>query len=456
MKSKMPKISIIIRTKNEEQWIAHCLKMVYSQTITDIEVIIVDNMSTDNTMLIAQEFPVKTIQIEKYLPGELINSGIRVSTGEYIVCLSDHCIPKHERWLEKLLQNFDKNDPWIAGVYGRQIPFKYSSAVDKRDLLITFGLDKRIQKKDAFFHNANSMIPRYVWDQIPFDENVTNIEDRVWGQEVIKNGYKLIYEPEAEVFHCHGIHHNNLPDRCYQTVKIMEQMHMEFTNDIPVSVKPGNARIIAVVPLIGDIKVVGGVNLLQRSIRQIKDCSYIKDIVVVSDKDSILNFVTTFNVKTVKRGPDHIGEGKSIENSMAFALHEYEQKYGITDSVLFVNYLFPFRPENFFSDLIENYAYSGSDSSIAALKDYNIFWVNEGDGYRPVGKSFKPRSEKNPMYQGLIGLGCITTSRFIRKKMLLGDNIELLDVQDAKYSLKVSDEYSETIAGYLLGEKEQK
>lgn len=429
--------------------------MVYSQTITDVEVIIVDNISNDNTLLIAQKFPVKTIQLEKYFPGKAINEGIRVSKGEYIVCLSDHCIPKHEKWLEKLLQNFEQHDPWIAGVYGRQIPFKYSSAIDKRDLLITFGLDKRVQKKDAFFHNANSMLPRYVWEQIPFNEKVTNIEDRVWAQEVIKKGYKIIYEPEAEVFHCHGIHHNNSLDRCHQTVRIMEQMHVEFTSDIPTSIKPGSANIIAIVPLIGDIKVVGGVNLLQRAIEQIKNCSYIKDIVVVSDQDSIINFVAEFNVKTVKRGNNYLGEGKSIENSMAYALQEYEQKFGITDSVIFVNYLFPFRPKNFFFDLIENYTCSGSDSTIAALKDYNIFWVNEGDGYRPIGKSFKPRSEKTPIYEGLVGLGCITASRFIRKKILLGDNVELLDVQDAKYSLKVSDKYTETVAGFLL-QKEKK
>ena len=71
LNSDNPKISIIIRTKNGEQWITHCLKMVFSETITDIEVIIVDNMSTDNTLPIAKKFPVKTLQIEKF--GTLIS-----------------------------------------------------------------------------------------------------------------------------------------------------------------------------------------------------------------------------------------------------------------------------------------------------------------------------------------------------------------------------------------------
>ena len=41
------KCSIIIRTKNEERWITSCLKSVYNQTYKEIEVIIVDNLSTE-------------------------------------------------------------------------------------------------------------------------------------------------------------------------------------------------------------------------------------------------------------------------------------------------------------------------------------------------------------------------------------------------------------------------
>ena len=69
----------------------------------------------------------------------------------------------------------------IAGVYGRQVPFSYSEPSDKRDLEITFGLDKRYHIKDAFFHNANSAFKRETLIKYPFDENLTNIEDRGMG-----------------------------------------------------------------------------------------------------------------------------------------------------------------------------------------------------------------------------------------------------------------------------------
>lgn len=54
-------ISIIIRTKNEERWITPCLQAVFAQDQKDIEVIIVDNHSTDKTVEKARRFPVKIV-----------------------------------------------------------------------------------------------------------------------------------------------------------------------------------------------------------------------------------------------------------------------------------------------------------------------------------------------------------------------------------------------------------
>ena len=79
-----------------------------------------------------------------------MNDGIRASIGDFIVCISAHCIPEKDSWIEKLLVNFERDEK-IAGVYGRQLPLSFTDSVDKRDLLIVFGLDKRIQKKDYFF-----------------------------------------------------------------------------------------------------------------------------------------------------------------------------------------------------------------------------------------------------------------------------------------------------------------
>ena len=112
------KVSIIIRCKNEEDWIGHCLKSIKTQTFKNYEIIIVDNESSDNTIGIVKKYKVdKIVSIKKYLPGLSLNQGIERASGEIIVMISAHCIPRKSDWLEKLVNNF--NSPEIAGVYGR-------------------------------------------------------------------------------------------------------------------------------------------------------------------------------------------------------------------------------------------------------------------------------------------------------------------------------------------------
>ena len=65
--SKPTKISIIIRTKNEEKWIHQCLKAVFSQKVNaELEVVIVDNNSNDHTVGVAKRYPAKYININKF------------------------------------------------------------------------------------------------------------------------------------------------------------------------------------------------------------------------------------------------------------------------------------------------------------------------------------------------------------------------------------------------------
>ena len=163
MTNNEPLVSIIVRTKNEERWISSCLRSIYQQSYKQIEVVLVDNESTDMTVKKAKEFPIKLINIKGFLPGKSINDGIKASNGDYIVCVSGHCIPTNNEWLEKLIKNLNNSD--VAGVYGRQQPFSYSSDLDKRDLLTVFGPDKKIQIKDSFFHNANSAFTKKIWEK---------------------------------------------------------------------------------------------------------------------------------------------------------------------------------------------------------------------------------------------------------------------------------------------------
>ena len=154
-------VSIIVRSKNEAKWIGSCLKAIKDQNYDPkkIQTIVMDNGSDDGTKEIVKKYRVKLINYKPkvYFPGLALNYGLKYAKNEIIVFLSAHCIPTSKNWLKSLINGFEEN---TAAVYGKQLPYSFSSSNDKRDLFNQFGLEKRVQKKDNFFHNANSAIFR--------------------------------------------------------------------------------------------------------------------------------------------------------------------------------------------------------------------------------------------------------------------------------------------------------
>ncbi len=80
---KKPQVSVIVSTKNAGEVLESCLKSIKSQTYTNIEVIVVDNYSTDSTLNIAKKY---TGKVYSKGPERSVqrNFGVVKSKGEYI------------------------------------------------------------------------------------------------------------------------------------------------------------------------------------------------------------------------------------------------------------------------------------------------------------------------------------------------------------------------------------
>ncbi len=430
----MSLISIIVRTKNEERWIAHCLKMVYQQKFKDFEVILVDNDSTDHTVSVAERFDLKAVvSIREFKPGNALNEGIKRSNGKYIVCLSAHCVPKSQEWLSSLLINFEKY-PMIAGVYGRQLPVSFTEAIDKRDLITVFGEDFRLQIKDCFFHNANSMIRRDVWERFPFDESVSNIEDRVWGKQVIAAGYKLAYDPEAAVYHHHGLHQGNTPVRAKGVVSIIEQLDTDLANDLPVTLRPENTNVAAIIPIANHLEDIQKVNeLVASSVASLLKASYVNNIYIVSGT----NHVVPIGTQWIDRQQIDNSEKMGLEELLKHVLHKIEEKKDYPEAILYVNYEYLDRPNDLFDELICDAQYKGLDTTFPGLVDYGHYWfLNDEKEFRQTDSSMRSRSHRQPTYRALYGLGCLTSATLIRKGTLVGGKIGIVPIAEERYTVR--------------------
>jgi glycosyltransferase involved in cell wall biosynthesis len=95
----MTTVSVIIPTYNRAEKVCRAISSVIDQTYRDIEIIVIDDASIDNTIERLNEFgkQIKIIQHEKNMGVSAArNSGIEVATGEYIALLDsdDYWLPE--------------------------------------------------------------------------------------------------------------------------------------------------------------------------------------------------------------------------------------------------------------------------------------------------------------------------------------------------------------------------
>jgi len=434
-------VSIIIRTKNEEKWISSCLRSVFRQDYKNIEVVLVDNESTDNTVIKAKEFPIKIVKIKDFLPGKAINDGIRASLGKYIVCLSGHCIPVNNQWLSILVREL--SNPQIAGIYGRQEPLSFSSDLDKRDLLTFFGKDKKIQIKDSFFHNANSAFTRDTWNKYPFDEDLTNIEDRVWGELVISKGLNIVYEPDSSVYHWHGVNQDLNPERAKNIVRILESLNNKSA--LSKHQSPKELKILAVIPLKGKSLKINNNYLIERTINAAKESEFITDVVVATDDVEMAELSKSLGADSPFVRPEELSEDYiDIFDVVQYTINYLEKKKKYFDVVVLLEEIYPFRSNDLIDSMILKFVTEGYDTLLAGSKESRGIWnlsANKVELLNPSENPSMPTSLKEMQFIiGMIGLCCVLLPSSLRTNNVFSGKIGIVKIDDPIAAIAIKGE----------------
>lgn len=211
---EMNNASILILCKNEAANLGPCLDAVFGQRgVGEFEVIVVDSGSTDGTIEIARQYPIQLKQIpaEDFHHARTRNYAASLANGGYLVYLAGDARPTADDWLQRLLGHFD--DPDVAAVYGRQVAKEGAT----RERRATFNLlypakpvvKDRAKKRELgyrYYHFAtvNAAIRRSVWEAGRFPDEVKVFEDIAIAKIILDRGLKIVYEPEAAVYHSHN------------------------------------------------------------------------------------------------------------------------------------------------------------------------------------------------------------------------------------------------------------
>ena len=118
--SKVPKISVIIPTYNKEKYLNECLDSVINQTLKEIEIICVNDGSTDNSLTILKEYEkkdkrIKIINQENSGVAIARNRAMDISKGEFIAFLDSDDKIINDNSLENLYYAAVNNNVLISG-----------------------------------------------------------------------------------------------------------------------------------------------------------------------------------------------------------------------------------------------------------------------------------------------------------------------------------------------------
>ncbi|HEX5165045.1 MAG TPA: glycosyltransferase family A protein [Thermomicrobiales bacterium] len=196
-------VSLVIRCFNEEAHLGRLLRGVARQTRRPDQIVIVDSGSTDSTLEIAAAFDTEIHHVDpaRFSFGRSLNIGCRASKGDLIVIASAHVYPLYDSWLAELTAPFDDREVVLS--YGRQEGGSDTRYSEKRVMARWFPPTSAARQDHPFCNNANAAVRRSAWEQQPYDEELTGLEDLDWAKRQMDAGRAIAYVATAPVVHAH-------------------------------------------------------------------------------------------------------------------------------------------------------------------------------------------------------------------------------------------------------------
>jgi rhamnosyltransferase len=199
----VPKVSVIVRTKNVSRIIGQTLKALFSQRFQDFELIVVDSGSTDDTLDIVETFPCTVVHMDPkdYLSGRSLNLGASHARSEILVFQNSDTVPLSPDALGTLLAAFD--DPEVDAAFARQLPRPEAWSWVRHEVESAFPDADETPPWIPFAAPFSAMRKR-VWEEHPFFEGAWGSEDTEWGYWALANSKRIRYVKDSQVMHSHN------------------------------------------------------------------------------------------------------------------------------------------------------------------------------------------------------------------------------------------------------------
>ncbi len=179
---EQPLVSVIIPTKNSETTIEKCLKSIKEQNYKNLEIIVVDNYSSDRTRQIGKEYGAK-ICLKGPERGAQVNFGAKIAHGKYIYRVDSDFVLQPDV-IREAVENCEE--------------YNYDAIIihNTSDPTVSFWANVRKLERDCYKNDELNVAARF-WKKETFeivrgfDEDLIAADDYDIHNRLVKNGFKI-------------------------------------------------------------------------------------------------------------------------------------------------------------------------------------------------------------------------------------------------------------------------
>jgi glycosyltransferase involved in cell wall biosynthesis len=199
----VPDITVYIPAYNVARFLPHAIESLLAQTLSPVEILVVDDGSKDDSAKIAQRYPQVALVRHERNSGLAVarNSAFRTARGEFVASLDADCVAE-PTWLENLAPHL--KDAKVAGAGGFLREGVQTSIADRwRRAHMPQEWGAMPVRNPKFLFGCNNIFRRSaVLDAGGYDETMrTNGEDCELSRQLYAKNWDLIYDPAAQATH---------------------------------------------------------------------------------------------------------------------------------------------------------------------------------------------------------------------------------------------------------------
>lgn len=196
-----------MRSFNDGALIDGTLRQIHAQDYSGtVDMIHIDSGSKDNTVEIIRRYaPRVLIQIQphEYVPGKVLNRGMREARGDWVIFLNSDAEPANPHWISELLA-LTRTKEKLGTIFSQQIPRPDCRAVFAHDYDRCFGPERESKSWDHFFSMVSCAVYRPAWEEQPFREDLQYAEDDEWSRRLKDHGWGVAFAEKSIAIHSHN------------------------------------------------------------------------------------------------------------------------------------------------------------------------------------------------------------------------------------------------------------